>query len=221
MLYGLDLLVDEATGDLDTTGNDFNFVENTQQSLRQRIELRLSTWKGEWGFNTEFGLPVQKIMAMSGFTEREQIEAEFVQQINLEPDVTSIKALSLDFNPDTRAFYVKRLEVYSDNEVYSLGLVNPDAVVFTYPTPSTDVITSVCGGELSFTGVQIGQALITGETVWVNSLGVVTFDLLDQGSTFSATSYPRLAVLYPSLTLPTLATETGSPFPYKFVADLT
>ena len=70
-------------------------------------------------------------------------------------------------------------------------------------------------------GVQVGQAIITGETVWEDSEGIPTFDLLDQATAFDAGTYPVLALVYPSLVTPTLPTETGSPFPYKIVADYT
>ena len=74
----------------------------------------------------------------------------------------------------------------------------------------------------AFTGVQIGQAIITGEDKWQDSDGVDTYDLLlADGSVFNGVTYPSLALVYPSLNLPNLPTETGSPFPYKIVADLT
>ncbi len=142
--YGEGFLVDESTGDLNVTNNDFNFLEKTEDSLRQRLELRLNTWREEWPYNEEFGLPVRKIMKMSGLTDRAQIEAEFIAQVNLEPDVTAIKSFQMDFDPDTRAFKAKRIEVYHDSGVYSLGLVNPDATRYEYPTPVAITDAGVC-----------------------------------------------------------------------------
>jgi len=70
-------------------------------------------------------------------------------------------------------------------------------------------------------GVQIGQAILTGESVWHNSADVPLFDLLPHSTAFSGLTYPLLAVIYPSLVTPTLATPAGSPHPYQIVADYT
>ena len=86
---------------------------------------------------------------------------------------------------------------------------------------SSDQVLSGGGAVIAFTGVQIGRAIVTGETVWVDSEVVPTYDLLPTATAFSGTTYPLLAVKYPSLVTPTLPTETGSPHPYKIVADYT
>ena len=73
----------------------------------------------------------------------------------------------------------------------------------------------------AFTGVQIGRTIISGDSVWVDSEGVPTYDLLPTATAFSGTTYPQLALKYPSLITPTHATPTGSPHDYKIVADYT
>lgn len=74
---------------------------------------------------------------------------------------------------------------------------------------------------LGLTGVQIGQAIITGESVWQNSAGVAVYDLLPVNTAFDGGVYPVLAVVYSGLVTPNLPQEAGSPFPYKIVADYT
>ena len=174
-VYGFGLLMEESTGDLDITGGDFHFLENTEDSLRQRIALRLNTWKGEWPYNEEFGLPVQKIMALSGLTGRAQIEAEFVAQINLEPDVTSIKNFQTEFDPTTRTVKLTRIEVYHDDEPYTLSLVNPDATKYSYPVPVESTISGFCnyGEDLVEALTDLHpliheEMIITGDKTWWN-----------------------------------------------------
>jgi len=141
--YGIDLLADEATGDLNTDGNDFNFVATTSQSLRQRIELRVNTWQGEWAFNTAFGLPVrQRIMTQS--LTKSQIDAEYIAQINLEPDVTGILNIQSDIDRNSRDYKLNRVEVYTDEGSYDLGVINPDEVKYSYPKPAVLDELNVC-----------------------------------------------------------------------------
>jgi len=85
---------------------------------------------------------------------------------------------------------------------------------------SSDQVLS--GGALEIiAGVQIGQAILTGESVWHNSADVPVFDLLPHSTAFSGTTYPLLAVKYPSLVTPVMPDEAGSPHQYQIVADYT
>jgi len=86
---------------------------------------------------------------------------------------------------------------------------------------SSDQVLSGNEVVIAFTGVQIGRAIVTGEAVWVDSDGVPTYDLLPTATAFSGTTYPQLALKYPSLITPTHATPAGSPHPYKIAADYT
>lgn len=176
MTYGFGLLVDELTGDLDVTGNDFNFLENTGQSLRQRLSLRLNTQQGEWEYNTEFGLPVRKILSLSGLTDKAQVEAEFITQINLEPDVTSIKRFQTEFNVTTRKIEITRIEVYHDNELYTLSLVAPNATKYSYPEPVPIAVDGICTEDPVLFPPEITELhrfineemIITGDATWWN-----------------------------------------------------
>ena len=69
---------------------------------------------------------------------------------------------------------------------------------------------------------QIGDIIISGETKLTDSGGGNQYDLLAcDGSTISAITYPLLVAELGNTTLPNIADETGSPFPYKIVGDLT
>ena len=69
---------------------------------------------------------------------------------------------------------------------------------------------------------RIGDIVISGETKLTNSDGDNQYDLLAcDGSTISAITYPLLVAELGNTTLPNIADETGSPFPYKIVGDLT
>lgn len=78
-----------------------------------------------------------------------------------------------------------------------------------------------CDESAGLAGVQIGRGIVHDEAKWTGSDGINKFDLLDQNTAFSGTTYPLLAAIYPSLVTPTLTTPVGSGVSYKIVADLT
>jgi len=120
-------------------------------------------------------------------------------------EVVPLSPYIAEYTPDTE---------FVGTDLFSITLENSGKYIVNVEVESAS-------GVVAFTGVQIGRAIITGESVWVDSEGVPTYDLLPQGTAFSGTTYPLLAVIYPSLITPVLPTETGSPHPYKIVADYT
>ena len=73
------------------------------------------------------------------------------------------------------------------------------------------------------TGVQIGELIISPETVWTDENGVPIYTLLEslENTTFDLELYPLLAAVHPNGILPYMEQEEDSPFPYKVVADYT
>ena len=142
----IDFLTDEDSGDLSIVDGDFTLTSTTAQSLRQRIEARFSTWKGEWEYNTAFGTPYRQQLLIAG-TTKAQADAVFVAQVNLEEDVTSIQNITSTFNPTTRSYELTRIEAYVDNALLDLTLATPSLTEFSYPMPRNlrDGFT-VCGG---------------------------------------------------------------------------
>jgi len=67
---------------------------------------------------------------------------------------------------------------------------------------------------------QIGDIIISGEDVLDDSDGNPQYNLLlCDGSTFDSLLYPTLFQVLGNDVLPNIPDETGSPFPYKIVAD--
>ncbi|MCP5016596.1 MAG: hypothetical protein GY938_15235, partial [Ketobacter sp.] len=284
-LYGIDYSLDPLTGDLDLSTGDLQFTKTTDQSLQQRLQLRTNIWQGEWSFDTKLGLPVRnKLLNSVSGLEKHIVDAEYINQINLEPDVTSITNLSSSYDTATRNYVLQFVDVQTEGKSYNLNMINPEAKVYEYPTPTTVDIITLCNrlpvgylmsttgldkytnadGSVAYlltcdgsvvdknlypelfliypvlpndttkqivatynsvtfaAGAQIGQVIITPQTSkWYDIKGNIVFDLLTpDGGSFSATTYPKLALEYPTLALPNIAQETGSPFPYMIVADL-
>ena len=130
----MDLLIDQTTGDLKITNGDFGLTLDSGTSLRQRLTMRFSTWKGEWVYNQALGTPYKQRLLVAG-TSREQADAEFIAQINLEDDVTAVKNVQSTFNPLTRSYVLERIEAYVDDVLIDLSLAAPQFTKYSYPVP--------------------------------------------------------------------------------------
>lgn len=76
------------------------------------------------------------------------------------------------------------------------------------------------GGLFATTGVQIGDLIISPESVWNDINDRAKYSLLDTGQTFDELLYPLLFEVYGTNVIPLVVNAEGSPFPYKVVADL-
>ena len=172
----MDLLINEATGDLDITNGDFGLTVDSGTSLRQRLTMRFSTWKGEWAYNEALGTPYRQRLLVAG-TTREQADAEFIAQINLEDDVTAVRNVTSTFDPVTRSYVLQRIEAYVDNVLVDLSLAAPQFTKFSYPVPADveDETFNVCALDQGF--IDDSNALykflnvqlpLSGESTWWN-----------------------------------------------------
>lgn len=147
----MDLLIDETTGDLSIINGDFALTPDSGTSLRQRLTMRFSTWKGEWVYNQALGTPYRQRLLVAG-TTREQADAEFIAQINLEDDVTAVKNVQSTFDPITRSYVLERIEAYVDNVLVDLSLAAPQFTRYSYPVPQdiTEETFNVCSVDQDF-----------------------------------------------------------------------
>lgn len=172
----VDLLLDASTGDLSITNGDFELTPDSGSSLRQRLQIRFSTWKGEWVYNQAFGTPYRQRLLAAGST-KEMADAEYLTQIYLEDDVTSVKGITSTYDSATRTYKLTNAEVYVDNESLDLSFVYPTMTEYsyTYPTPVVrdDTTFNVC--ELDQDFVASSNSLyellnfdlpITGDSTW-------------------------------------------------------
>ena len=54
---GKDLYIDPVTRDIDLTNSQLSLITEKQVATRQRLDITLNAFKGEWDFNINFGIP--------------------------------------------------------------------------------------------------------------------------------------------------------------------
>ena len=53
----VDLYIDPSTGDIYLTNNQMRLTANIEECVRQKVAITLRTFKGEWVFNIDQGVP--------------------------------------------------------------------------------------------------------------------------------------------------------------------
>ncbi len=98
-----------ADGDIGLDSNNRMETLSTYQELvRQRLDIKLKTFKGEWFLDTTFGVPYRdtgdgKSIIGKGYTASD-IDALFIALIKEDPDVLSIKYFKSTYNTITRLY---------------------------------------------------------------------------------------------------------------------
>ena len=108
-------------GDIDIDNSGKMLLLSTKQELvKQRLQIKLKTFKGEWWLDTTFGIPYRdtgdgKAIIGKGFTQRD-IDALYIAAINEDTDVNSIDYFHSEYDSVQR-WYNLSFEVRVDDEL--------------------------------------------------------------------------------------------------------
>lgn len=141
-------------GDIGIDGNGKMLLLATKQELvKQRLQIKLKTFKGEWWLDTSFGIPYRdtgdgKAIIGKGLTKKD-IDAVYISAINTDVDVNSIEYFYSEYSPIQRAYNLS-FEVKTDDELLlSIDSAIPAWEEVTYLYSDT-ILSSSCnlgGGE--------------------------------------------------------------------------
>jgi hypothetical protein len=95
--------------DVDSSGKMLRLV-TYQELVKQRIQIKLKAYKGEWFLDTSFGIPYRdtgdgKAIIGKGFTQRD-IDAVYIAAIKEDPDVLSIEYFKSTLDRTARGYGV-------------------------------------------------------------------------------------------------------------------
>ncbi|AUR86379.1 hypothetical protein NVP1084O_172 [Vibrio phage 1.084.O._10N.261.49.F5] len=145
----------DATGVNDLVLNengDFRFTETTEESLAQRVRNRLTTWQGEWSFDTLYGTPYRTQYMQSGKSKSE-LDTLTKSIIFEEEDVTAVYITST-IDRVNRKYIIERAEVYHNNEIIDIPISDPAEKTNTYPEPMSFADFQICSlGDVSLDAV--------------------------------------------------------------------
>lgn len=117
--------LDETTNDIVSSGGKITLLSTVQEAVRQRLDIKFNTFRGEWFLDTTYGMPyLQNIVGKA--PPKSTIDAIYISEINNDPEVIKIVYFDSLFDNSTRK-YSTNFEV----KVNDLQLRVPDTVVDT------------------------------------------------------------------------------------------
>lgn len=133
-------------GDVIISNGKFTLLDTIQEAVRQRLQIVLNTFQGEWFLNTTFGIPYRQRILGKGLTKTE-IDAIFLNKITQDPDVIKVLSFFSTYNSIKRGYDLtfEVLTVEGKLRVYSPFETPNDEVL--YPTPPEFVIKPSCRNE--------------------------------------------------------------------------
>lgn len=99
----------DANGDIEVDSNGkIQLLSTFQELVRQRLDIKLKTFRGEWFLDTTFGIPYRdtgdgRAMIGKGFTSKD-IDAIYISTIKEDPDVISIEYFNSNYSPIQREY---------------------------------------------------------------------------------------------------------------------
>ncbi len=119
-----DISVDNATGDILTTGGDLIFTSDTSfvETMRQRIRAALLTFRGEYFLDNEdsptVGIPYFQSLLDDKIPTIELADSIFRTALLKIDDVVGVQELTFDLDPSTRALSVVfKVNITGDGDV--------------------------------------------------------------------------------------------------------
>ena len=138
--------------DIQLVDGKFVFLETIQESVRQRLQTKFRTFKGEWFLNTLYGIPYregtyggkfEKGILGKGYNKKE-IDAIYIAAANEDPEVIRIVYFNSTLNSYTREYDVT-MEVLTTEGLIRLIIpsTTPNDEV-EYPIPPEFIVTPDC-----------------------------------------------------------------------------
>lgn len=98
-----DIMLDPLTGDISISKNMVRLTTSNAEEVRQKVEIRLKTFRGEWFANVRAGLPYFQSMFGRNVT-KSFIDTQIKTTVLKTSGVISMKEFSSSINPKTREY---------------------------------------------------------------------------------------------------------------------
>lgn len=119
----IDLYIDPETNDLAIENNTIRLTQTLQESSRQQCSISLRTFRGEWVYNTEAGIPYlandNNPIQLLGKVNKGVIDAYIKEDILARENITKIVSYSSSLDPVTREYTVSFTAQTNAGEIVS------------------------------------------------------------------------------------------------------
>jgi hypothetical protein len=119
-----DIYIDPLTHDISLVNNRMVLVSTEEESTRQRLVITLKTFKGEWDFNINYGVPYLKNennpVQLLGKSNKDLLDLEIKQAILNTDGVVSLNTFTSVFDKAQRTVELDFTAVTENGELISV-----------------------------------------------------------------------------------------------------
>lgn len=128
--------------DIAVQNKDAVVLDNYPEAVRQSLQTKLRTFRGEWILDTTYG--IDYFGSVLGKASQQEVDALYTSEILSHPEVTKINRFVSTYNPYTR-FYDVDIDIDTRKGSFTtfVASVRPDEEI-TYPDGSTQALVSSC-----------------------------------------------------------------------------
>lgn len=144
-----DFYISPDTGDLVFEDGDFRMTQTKGESLRQRIYITLNCWRGDWFWDTTFGVPYRESILGKPRT-KDEVDAIFLSQITQYADeYESLDEFTTTYDRRQRTFdVIFRITVGDGEEATNITLLPADEEL--YPNPPDNPLEPICPMPINY-----------------------------------------------------------------------
>ena len=152
-------MLNKQTNDNELVGGKIKLLSTVQESVRQRISIKLKTFAGEYFLDTTYGVPYRGINGIIGKGRtKAEVDAIFITIINEEPEVIKIKSFDSNYSPINRRYDLEFDVLVADRQ---LRIVDPsatpnDEIEYTFNNNS---LTSACASDFQTYSVDLHETI--------------------------------------------------------------
>lgn len=153
-MAGIDFMLSD-TSDIQVVNGKFVFLETIPQGVRQRLQTKYRTWKGEWFLNTTYGIPYKEGVYGGVFTKgilgkgysQSDIDAIYINAALEDEDVIRVTLLNSNLNKVSRLYDITLDVLTTDGPIrLDIPSYTPNDEV-DYPIPPEFVVTPNCSAD--------------------------------------------------------------------------
>lgn len=97
--------LNQQTNDIESVGGKIKLLSTVQESVRQRLSIKLRTFQNEWFLDTTYGVPYRGLNGIiGGKKSKAEVDAIFISIINDEPEVQRIISFDSTYNAINRRY---------------------------------------------------------------------------------------------------------------------
>lgn len=124
----VDYLLDETTGDIKVINGVVQFTDTIEQSSRQQVLISLSTYRGEWDFNIDAGIPWiendNNSLSILGKTTKQLVDQYIKEDILNRENILEIVTYESTLDKPTRQLSIS-FEALTKSGSISVGTDTP------------------------------------------------------------------------------------------------